>query len=336
MLKIVLIAVSILLVSCGARQTGNNANDDAATAMEKTPAQSLIPAFNEDSAYMHMSRQVAFGPRVPGTNAHTECANYIVKTLQLAGADTIMTQNAIVSAYTGDILPITNIMARFNAEAKRRILLLAHYDTRPWADNEEDVSRHKTPIDGANDGASGVGVLLEIARLLGLHNAKVGVDILMVDAEDYGKSEGWGPSEDTWCLGTQYWVKNMPYKDRSEFPVYGILLDMVGGSGAKFNREYLSNREAPHVVDRVWSEASISPYADVFVNEVGGGITDDHVFINRAGIPCIDIIECNNPVTGSFNPTWHRLSDNMMNIDRSTLKAVGQVVTNVIFKERAE
>lgn len=285
---------------------------------------------------MHIARQVGFGPRVPGTTAHDECASYITRTLQRAGADTIITQESVVKAYTGDNLPITNIMARFNPQAKRKILLVAHYDTRPWADNEEDVARHKTPIDGANDGASGVGVLMEIARLIGHEDPKVGVDILLVDAEDYGKTEGWGSSEDTWCLGTQYWVENMPYESAEDRPVYGILLDMVGGQGARFHREYLSNRNASDVVDRVWSEASISPYAETFVNEIGGGITDDHLFINRAGIPCIDIIECNNPKTGSFNPHWHRLSDTLMNIDRSTLKAVGQVVTNVIYKERGE
>lgn len=327
----------ILLSSCGSGKAGSDGTHaDTTMAVSEVRAGGEIPSFNEDSAYLHISRQVGFGPRVPRTKAHTECANYIVSTLHKAGADTIITQNAMVSAYIGDALPINNIMGRFNSGAKRKVLLLAHYDTRPWADNEEDPAKHNTPIDGANDGASGVGVLLEIARLIGQQTPEVGVDILLVDAEDYGKTEGWGSNESTWCLGTQHWVNNMPYATKEDRPVYGILLDMVGGRGARFHREYISNREAPDVVDRVWSEASVSPYASVFVNDIGGGITDDHIFINRGGIPCIDIIECNNPQTGSFNPTWHRLSDNLTNIDRSTLKAVGQVVTNVIYKEHGK
>ncbi len=327
--------VTVLFISCAPRKTGAE-TASADSVAYNTASGNFIPAFNEDSAYMHIARQVGFGPRVPGTTAHDECKDYILSHLKRAGADSIITQKTEVTAYTGEKLPITNIMARFNPQAKRKVLLLAHYDTRPWADNEEDVARHKTPIDGANDGASGVGVLMEIARLIGHEDPKVGVDILLVDAEDYGKTEGWGSSEETWCLGTQYWIENMPYKTAEERPAYGILLDMVGGQGARFHREYVSHRNAPEVVDRVWGEASVSPYAETFINDIGGGITDDHLFINRAGIPCIDIIECNNPSTGSFNPNWHRLSDTLMNIDRSTLKAVGQVVTNVIYKERGE
>ena len=187
-----------------------------------------------------------------------------------------------------------------------------------------------TPILGANDGGSGVGVLLEIARCLQERKPMIGVDILFVDAEDYGNS---GDNEDTWCLGTQYWIKNLPYSP-SRMPQYGILLDMVGGKDAKFHREYVSQYVAPSIVDKVWTAAVASGYGDVFVNELGGSIVDDHVYVNQGGIPCIDIIETLNPQTMSFNPTWHTLDDNMSNIDRQSLKAVGQTVLNVIYNEQ--
>jgi len=221
-------------------------------------------------------------------------------------------------------------MGQFNKDAVKRVLLLAHWDTRLWADAEADASKHSTPIDGANDGGSGVGVLLEIARCLGVEKPTIGVDILFVDAEDYGQSQG--DDENTWCLGTQYWIKNLPYTPGS-IPEYGILLDMVGGKDAKFHREYASQYLAGHIVDKVWTMAVASGYGNVFVNEVGGSVMDDHVYVNQANIPCIDIIENNNPSTSSFNPTWHTLNDNMSNIDRQSLKAVGQTVLNLIYQE---
>mgnify|MGYP002546719025 CR=1 FL=1 len=237
---------------------------------------------------------------------------------------------------TGDRLPITNILASFNtaSESTRRILLVAHWDTRPWADRESDSTMRSQPIAGANDGGSGTGVLLEIARNLGKRRAAVNVDILFVDGEDYGDDTGFGGDESSWCLGTQYWVENMvPYTDT--LPLYGILLDMVGGRDAKFHYEYFSQINAPVPTAKVWSEAERLGFDDVFIRAVGGAVTDDHIFLNRAGIPTTDIIETLNDRTQSFNPTWHTLDDNMDNIDRSTLRAVGCTVLNVVYKEKA-
>lgn len=289
--------------------------------------------FNADSAYRYVERQTEFGPRVPGSASHGACAVFLETELARHGADTVLIQRGSMRGWDGRQIPVRNIMGRFNAEAPKRVLLAAHYDTRPWADEEEDSQKHDQPIDGANDGASGVGVLLEIARLIGKEKPEIGVDILFVDAEDMGKSGG-GAEELSWCLGTQMWAADLPYGSVAERPVYGIVLDMVGGRDAKFYREYVSERMARGVNDRVWGTASRSAYSQRFVNEVRGSLIDDHLFINRAGIPCIDIVECGNDVTGSFPETWHTLNDNMSNIDRSTLKAVGQVVADVVYGER--
>ncbi len=299
----------------------------------QNPARYTSPMeFSADTAYKYVKTQVDFGPRVPGTAAHNKCANYIAGEFNRLGADTIIIQNALVSAYTGQQLPITNILAQFKPEANERVLLVAHYDTRPWADQDKTELKNR-PIDGANDGASGVGVLLEIARNLAIKQPEIGVDLLAVDAEDYGQSDGWGYNEHTWCLGTQYWVQHMPYTQANR-PRYGIVLDMVGGKNARFHREFHSNKYAPHIVDKVWGTAANSPYAEKFINEVGGSIVDDHIFINAAGIPCVDVVECNNVITRSFPPTWHTLDDNMSNIEHASLKAAGQVVLDVIYKEK--
>lgn len=290
-------------------------------------------AFDADTAYSYIARQVAMGPRVAGSRANEMCSELIISELERHGADTVFTQSGNVRAYTGEILPIKNVMASFNSSAPKRILLVAHYDTRPWADSDPVEENRIHPIPGANDGGSGVGVILEIARQLGKHTPNIGVDMLFVDAEDYGQSGGFSNHDSSWALGTQYWVDHIPYTQES-LPSYAILLDMVGGIGAKFHREFFSNRYAPQIVDRVWSIAAASGYGDRFVNLNGGSVIDDHVFVNKAGIPTIDIIESKHDATGTFSPTWHTLDDDMDNIDRSTLKAVGQTVLNVIYNEK--
>ncbi len=325
-------AATLLLASgCGGTKKPASANQ---TSPEDTVVAIPAPDFNADSAYSFIAEQVKMGPRVPGTPAHDKCENYIVSSLSTFGADTVMVQRATVTAFNGTKLPMANIMASFNSKAPRRILLVAHYDTRPWADEEDDESLRGKPIDGANDGGSGVGVLLEIARRLGDKSPEIGVDMLFTDVEDYGSSDG-SESDGSWCLGAQYWAESNPYMGRMR-PDYGILLDMVGGNGAVFTREYSSTHLAPEVVNRVWGIAAASPYSNRFSNEIQGAAMDDHLYVNKAGIPCIDIIEIANPSTGGFPPTWHTHADNMDAIDRSTLKAVGQVVMNVIYSEKAE
>lgn len=323
------------LLTAVAACSGADATTADTTDTTKPDQVLLLGKFSADSAYSYIEHQVDFGPRVPGTEAHEECAAYIIDELNRHGVDTMYVQQGTVEAFNGDVLPITNIIAGFNPKALRRILLVAHWDTRPWADNESTIERRKQPIAGANDGGSGVGVLLEIARNLGAKHPKVGVDLLFVDAEDYGDSSGFSGRENTWCLGTQYWLEHMvPYRAEN-LPVYGILLDMVGGKNARFHYEHFSKTKVPTATLKVWSEAQRLNHGDYFIPKMGGAITDDHVFLTNAGIPTVDIVETLNEQTNSFPPTWHTLDDNMRNISKSTLQAVGETVLNVIYKEKA-
>ncbi|MDE5726845.1 MAG: M28 family peptidase [Duncaniella sp.] len=319
------------LMACG---SSRGQSDDQSEASADSLGSSVL-IFDADSAYAYMERQVAFGPRVAGTAAGRRCAGYLASELARHGADTVIVQEGTVVPFTGTPIGIQNIMGRFNPGAPDRILLVAHYDTRPWADADDTEEYRALPIDGANDGASGVGVLLEVARAIGREPEAlpVGVDILFVDAEDYGQASGFSSHEESWALGTQYWTAHMPYAPDG-LPRYAVLLDMVGGMDAKFHREYFSNQSAPQIVDKVWGVASRSGYGERFLNVDGGAVIDDHVFINRAGIPAIDIIETKNDVTKSFNPTWHTMNDNMDHIDKTTLKAVGQTVLNTLTAEK--
>lgn len=323
-----LVAVIFAAMSC------KSGNGSAKTQTAENPNHMSAVDFNADSAYNYVKAQVDFGPRVPGSDGHKKCQDYIKSRLVRFGADTIIEQSFSATNYIGTEMSLKNIMGRYNPEAKDRVLLLAHWDTRPWADADPDINKRNIPVPGANDGGSGVGVLLELARHFNEKRPQIGVDLLFVDGEDSGNSGSWGTNEETWCLGTQYWVKHMPYTPEN-MPRYGILLDMVGGIDAKFYREYLSQGFAESVNDKVWSHASAAGYDDYFLNDVRGGITDDHLFVNRAGIPCIDIIECSHPSTGSFSPVWHTVSDDLAHISKSSLKAVGQTVANTIYNEKA-
>lgn len=313
-----------LFIACACSGKATNAAPKPAETVE-------IPSFNADSAYNYVKTQVDFGPRVPGSDGHKACGDWLVATLKAFGADTVVEQTAWDNAFNGDRLPIRNIFARYNPQAQHRVILLAHWDTRPWADNDPDKANHVKPVPGANDGASGVGVLLEMARQFQAQRPEIGVDLLLTDVEDYGETGG--DDETSWCIGTQYWVENMPY-GVSDRPMYGVLLDMVGGQGAQFHREYFSDNYASATVDRVWAAAKMAGYEDRFVNAPGGAITDDHIHLIKAGIPTIDIIESHNSSTGNFPPTWHTVKDDMTSIDASSLKAVGQTLMQLIYTEK--
>ena len=305
---------------------GGNRSATAASAANADTLRTV--AVSADSLYSHVVKQVELGPRTPGSTAHGRCVELITGYMNECGVDTTMVQTAPVTTFKGEKFTAKNIFAQINRAADNRVLLLAHYDTRPWADSDPDEAMHGTPIDGANDGASGVAVLMEVARVLAPQLPdSIGVDLLFVDMEDSGESGG--DSEETWCLGTQEWIRQMPYNSDNR-PRFGILLDMVGGTDALFHCEYFSQRHASPVVDKVWNIARRSGFGDRFVNKNGGAVVDDHLFINRAGIPCIDIIESINEHTGSFNPTWHTMADNIANIDRRSLQAAAQTVVNTI------
>lgn len=292
------------------------------------------PAFIADSAMAYCQAQCDFGPRTMNSKAHDLCEEWIINKFKGFGLE-VETQKADLTGWDGTKLHSTNIIAHFNPQAERRILICAHWDSRPWADNDPDSTNWHKPVLAANDGASGVGVMLEVARLLQNDTTlAIGVDLVCFDAEDYGTPQ-WAEknedSENTWALGAQYWAKNLPENYK---PQFGILLDMVGGQGAKIYQEQNSIRYAASIVDKVWSAARHAGFSGVFANEVGGGVTDDHIPVNEAGIPTVDVIpfypDCRQ---SSFGPTWHTINDDMEHLDANTLKAVGQTLIQVIYSE---
>lgn len=323
--------MSVLLLACGSKNANNTGTNAVPVAPASSPSISEVPAFDADSAYAYVANQVAFGPRVPNTEAHKACANYLANELKRHGAKTFV-QEAALTAYDGTRLQCYNIIGSFLPDHERRVLLFAHWDSRPYSDHDPDPANHRKPLDGADDGASGVGALLEIARQIGQKSPGYGVDIIFFDAEDYGTPEfvtDFKPN--TWCLGTQFWTRNTHVPNYQA--EYGILLDMVGGRGATFFKEYQSVRAAAPIVEMVWSAARDLGYGRYFINADGGAITDDHQYvISGLRIPCIDIINYDPETEKGFPAYWHTQDDTMENIDRETLKAVGQTVLKVIYE----
>ena len=292
------------------------------------------PDFQADSAYSFVAQQVAFGPRVPGSKASQNTLKFLVAKLKSYGW-TVTEQPFTAFRYDGKKLQGTNIIAQFQPAIAKRILLSSHWDARSIAD--KDSVRKNEPIDAANDGASGVGVLLEIAR--NLHETKnkpaVGVDIVLFDLEDHGEPEDYAGEHkpNSWALGSQHWAANLvPTNYR---PYYGILLDMVGGKGAMFPHEGTSMQFAPGIVRSVWATAAELGYSNLFLDQDAFGISDDHTAVNEiAKIQMIDMIDL-RAVNGSFEfgSFHHTHADNLANIDKSTLKAVGQTLLQVLYRE---
>ncbi|MFC1731003.1 M28 family peptidase [candidate division KSB1 bacterium] len=291
-----------------------------------------IPDFNADSAYAYIEKQVSFGPRVPNTSAHKLCAEFLLSKLKQYTPN-VREQNFKTRVFDGNTLIGKNIIASFYPESKGRILLAAHWDSRPFADHDPDPNMHETPIVGANDGASGVGVLIEIARQLQINKPNIGVDIIFFDIEDYGEPHDLQTGKvDTWGLGSQYWSKN-PHVVNYQ-PRYGILLDMIGAKDATFTREAYSMEYASDIVKKVWDIGTKIGYSRYFLNNNTGYITDDHYYVNKISrIPMIDIIHI-NPENHGFFEHWHTVNDNMEHIDKNTLKAVGETVLTVLFLEK--
>ena len=322
-------AVLLTTASCKSAKKDINGTEGDTLAL-------VGPAFSGDSAYAYAARQCDFGARTMNSEAHDRCGEWIANQFRAFGLD-VETQQADLRGYDGTMLHSTNIIAHYRPEAQRRILLCAHWDSRPWADNDPDSTNWHKPVMAANDGASGVAVMLEIARLLQADTtATVGVDFVCFDAEDWGTPQ-WAETADdadTWALGAQYWATHQGNKTAK--PAFGILLDMVGGEGARFYHEGVSLQYAGDIVRRIWRTAAQMGYASFFPDSDGGMITDDHVPVNeKAGIPTIDIIayypDC---AQSSFGPTWHTVSDTMDHIDANVLKAVGQVLVQTIYEEQ--
>lgn len=316
----------------------NSGSKPSAGASQPTdvPKQQQVkaPIFDAEQAYTFVKEQCDFGPRVPNSEAHRNCGNYLTERFEAFGC-TVTSQFADLKAFDGTTLKSRNIIASVNPEAAQRILLCAHWDSRPWADNDPDPANHRTAIAGANDGASGVAVMMEIARQIQQNPVKIGIDFICFDAEDYGRPQ-WETDEESdeifWCLGSQYWAANPHVKNYKAR--FGILMDMVGGRGNAFAQEMVSLYYAPQVVNNVWNTAHQLGYGDYFPKRQGGYLVDDHVPVNQiACIPCIDIVPHHEDGPSTFGPTWHTVNDTPENIDPLVLKAVGQTVMQVIYNE---
>ncbi len=327
----VLVVAAVAFVTCSI--LGACRSDKYAVTLDSDPRLNRLD-FNADSAYAFCERQCSFGPRAMNTEAHEECGKWLKAKFQEYGLK-VETQHAKVTAWDGETLHVTNIIARFAPEIEKRILICAHWDSRPWADNDEDPANHHRPILAANDGASGVGVMLELARILKGDSLSVGVDFVCFDAEDYGVPQ-WAEEDDetgdTWALGAHYWATQEAESATPTQYEFGILLDMVGGEGARFYKEQMSERFAPRVLKRVWQVAHSAGYGSVFPMSLGSYVNDDHIPVNEvAGIPCIDIIayypDCPQ---SSFGPTWHTVNDTMDHLSKATLKAVGQTLARLL------
>lgn len=305
---------------------------------KKEPGQQAEPnplkvmPFLGDSAYRFVSEQVAFGPRVVNTKAHARCAEYLTDKLA-SYTSRVTVQQGTAAAFDGTTLKFKNIIASFGPEGKNRILLCAHWDSRPFADYDPDPANRRKPIDGANDGASGVGVLLEIARQMSITPPPVGVDIILFDAEDYGPPQDVNTNEDTqhyWAIGSQHWARQPHVQGYTAS--FGILLDMVGARNATFLIEGFSADYASGIVSKVWNNGASLGYGRYFINERAGYINDDHLPINRdLQIPTIDIIHLDQTTPTGFYPYWHTTGDQLDKIDPYTLEVVGKTVMSVIY-----
>ncbi len=329
--SLALVSVILIAAFSSCKQKSSQTTDESSTS---EPVKSFKAAeFNADTAYYFVNEQVKFGPRVNNSKAHEKCAAWLEATLKKYTPNVVV-QNFTAKAYNGTTLNGKNIIASFNPRSTNRVLLTSHWDSRPYADNDPDTTMHRTPIDGANDGASGVGILLEIARQLRISPSTIGVDLLLLDAEDYGAPQDAGyTGTDDWALGSQYWSHNphVPgYTAR-----YGILLDMVGAENAVFTMEGTTMYYAPDIAQMVWNIGASIGYSDYFSSERTNAITDDHVYINQLRkIPTIDIIQHDQSTQSGFYRNWHTKSDNMAGISKPTLMAVGQTILTAVRSEK--
>ncbi len=311
-----LISLLLLFISC--REEG--------AGLEFERQGRVVPEFNAQNAYNFIQEQVNFGPRVPNTQEHVLTKEYLrEKLVDIAGTRNVFVQEFQQEVY-GENLTMYNLLASFGVHHTDRIILAAHWDTRPRA--EEDEVDPDSPILGADDGGSGVGVLLELARIFSENELPIGVDIIFFDGEDYGEVS----DLDNYFLGARHWGNNPPVPGYS--PRFGILLDMVGGEYAQFSKEAYSMRFVPNLVNEIWAIAARLRYDNLFLDQRGGNVADDHIIVRQlTGIPMINIIHHTLDHNGNikFPPYWHTQNDNMDIIDPETLQAVGDVLLELIY-----
>jgi glutaminyl-peptide cyclotransferase len=282
----------------------------AASAAAPVPAS----AFDADRAYADLKKQVDFGPRVPNTDGHDKCRDWLIAELNKSLGNA--KRQDFDYQLPDKTLHMSNLLAQVNPDAKKQVMLCAHWDTRPTADMEIDPKKQKQPIPGANDGASGVAVLLELARVFAAKKPDVGVQIVLWDGEDYG------PQVNHMFLGAKHYAKD-PAVPR---PDYAILIDMIGDKDLGIPREQNSQNVAPEVNDKVWKAAAALGITQ-FQDKVGQPIEDDHIPLQEAGWKAIDLIDFD------YGP-WHTLDDTPDKCSPASLKAVGDVLARVVYDEK--
>jgi hypothetical protein len=306
----------------------------ALAALSALTACDLLPkraktAFAGDSALSYARQQVAFGPRVPGTTQAQRAGDWIVQMMK-SRADTVIEQRWMHTTADGRQLPLRNILARFRSQATQRVLYLTHWDTRPTADQDPVLGNRGDPIPGANDGASGVGLFIALGDALKKTPPNVGVDLLFVDGEDYGKSFD-APYTDV-LLGSQHFAEHLPSADYR--PMFGILWDMIGDAELNILQEGNSVRQAPEVVSRVWQKAAELGYEKIFIPRQGYDVTDDHVPLLNKGLRVIDVIDLDygplGPDSVSTPSYHHTMQDTIDKISAKSLQTVGDVALALI------
>jgi hypothetical protein len=324
-LKRLAIIAACLLMLAGCK---HKTTDSQSTAPSTDYTQVAVPAFSTDSAYAYAATQLAFGYRTPGSKAWEECAQYLAGQMG-RWCDTVMVQPFKATLWDGSTVPGRNIIASLNPQAAKRILLAAHWDSRLWADHDPDEGNKRKPVPGANDGASGVATLMEMARVMSQMPPSVGVDFIFFDVEDQGQPEWSDRYEDnTWCKGAQHWAQNRHVPAYTA--VYGVLFDMVGTDAPRYTKEEVSRYYAPGLTDKMWNVAAALGYGNIFVPQNTDAILDDHLYVNQiAGIPMVDIVQ--NSGTTSFFPHWHTTTDNLDNLNAETMHKVATVTMKTIY-----
>jgi glutaminyl-peptide cyclotransferase len=310
--------VLCLLASC----TGDRSNEAQQSSRVARPRQVVaVPDFSGKEAFSYLTAQTNFGPRNPNSVGHRNCLDYLVGELRRF-ADAVNRQDFTHTGSRGEEIRLTNVIASFNLAATNRVMLAAHWDTRPWADQDSDPSKRNKPVIGANDGASGVAVLLEVAKLIKQSPPPIGVDILLFDGEDLGRNN----DLTNFALGSKHFAS---HKSPTFNPQYGVLLDMIGDAQLEIKKEQNSVRYAPDVVDYVWSVAQRLGILQ-FVSESGPYVYDDHIPLNEAGIKTIDLIDFDYP--DRSNRYWHTSEDTPDKCSPASLQAVGTLLVHLIYQ----
>ncbi|MEO7966453.1 MAG: M28 family peptidase [Gemmatimonadaceae bacterium] len=304
-----IIGMAVLMMACGGDKQGSAGGSARATSDVE---------FDGDAALGYVREQLAFGPRVPGSEGHRNTGDWITRMMR-ARADSVIEQRWTHVTQKGDSLPMRNILARFRPAATERVLYVTHWDTRPKSDGSGvPKDKRNTPIPGANDGASGVGLFVALGDVLKKVPPSVGVDLLFVDGEDYGE---FGPPDIDVLIGAKYFAGHLPSADYA--PLFGVLWDMIGDRDLKIEKEENSLRKAPEVVARVWEKAASLGYGNVFVPTEGLSITDDHIPLLEAKLRVIDVIDLDYP--------WHHTPDDTIDkVSAKSLKIIGDVAWGLV------